>query len=292
LVEKVKNPDFILVGAPKCGTTALFEFLGQHPEVRLANIKEPHFFSFLGDKKPHWATKSLEEYAELFDAADPRLQGEASTWYLYSPTAAISIKRTVPRVKILAILRNPMERALSSYLFRLQNGWESCMNFEAAVRAEPERIKKGAEWDFHYVAAGLYGQQLARYYEVFPEDQIKVLLHEDFRIEPEVCLRDVCVFLGINPDFKFTTTVDVNTTKPPRFPSINRFLVKNRHSIGKIRQLLPGIMYRQLLRIKDLNRRSRPQTSDSLARELGDYYREDIKLLETLLGRALSTWLD
>jgi hypothetical protein len=288
----MKHPDFILVGAPKCGTTALFEFLGQHPKVRLCNIKEPHFFSYIGDGKPHWATKSVEDYRQLFDARDLRLQGEASTWYLYSPTAAATIKQLLPGVKILAMLRNPIERALSSYLFRLQNGWETCNSFEAAVRAETERIEKGAEWDFHYLAVGLYHQQLARYYDLFPADQLMVLFHEDFKKSPNQCLAEVCRFLGINADFNFATSLAINVTKPPRFPALNRFLVRNRSPISTIRQILPKSVYRQLTKIKGLNKGTRPTTSAALKNELREFYQEDIKSLQVLLKRDLSSWLD
>lgn len=286
----MRYPDFILIGAPKCGTTALFEFLGQHPEVRLSPAKEPHYFSYLGDGLPLWATKTEEDYGKLFDPYDSRVQGEASTWYLYSPTAAATIRERVPEAKIIAMLRNPVERAFSSYLFRLQNGWETYANFKAAVRAEPQRISEGAEWDFHYVAAGLYHRQLARYYDLFPSDQIKVLLHEDFRQSPEECLRSVCGFLGIDAGFAFDTKLAINVTKPPRFPLLNRFLARNPGFIERMRGIVPSCIYGPVSQLKHLNQKSRPSMDVGLRRELAEYYRDDIKRLELLLQKDLSIW--
>jgi len=288
----MKHPDFSIIGAPKCGTTALFQFLGQHPQVRLSTVKEPHFFSYVGDQQPHWGTKTVEEYTGLFAADDPRLQGEASAWYLYSPTAAATIERLRPNVRLIAMLRNPVQRAYSSYLFRLQNGWETCGSFESALRIEKERIAEGAEWDFHHAAAGLYYEQLQRYSKLFPAKQLKILLYEDFRKQPEECLREVCNFLGIDANFHFNTAQAINVTKPPLFPAFNRFLVRNRAKIARIRQALPPSVYRQLTRIKHLNDGSRKPISDSLKRELIEFYRKDIMLLETMLQKDLSNWLE
>jgi hypothetical protein len=291
-MSAIKHPDFIVIGAPKCGTTAFFEFLGQHPQVRLSTVKEPHFFSYVGDRQPHWATKSVDEYAGLFSADDTRLQGEASTWYLYSPTAAATIKGLRPNVKLIAMLRNPVERAYSSYLFRLQNGWETCDSFKSALRLEKKRIAEGAEWDFHYAAAGLYYEQLQRYAKLFPAKQLKVILYDDFRKQPAECLRETCDFLGIDANFHFSTAQAINVTKPPLFPSINRFLVRHRAKIAGIRQAIPSSVYRQLTRIKRLNDGSRQPVGASLKRELIEYYRKDIDLLGALLQRDLRHWLE
>jgi hypothetical protein len=105
-------PDFLIVGAPKCGTTSSFHY--QHHKIYTCLEKEPHFY-YIGEERPHWGTGSVEEYTALFEEAGPeKLCVEASTWYLYSSTPAQQMRRHAPNTKCIAVLRQPVERAYSS----------------------------------------------------------------------------------------------------------------------------------------------------------------------------------
>lgn len=116
-------PTFLIVGAPKAGTTSLYHYLRSHPDVFMSEAKEPHYFSYAGEGQPAWGMRSLDAYEALFDSVHgERATGEASTWYLYSETAAEEIYRALPNTQIIILLRNPIGRAYSSWSYRVQMG--------------------------------------------------------------------------------------------------------------------------------------------------------------------------
>ena len=200
--QEMRLPDFIIGGAPRAGTTWLYELLDRHPDVYMARPLKPEPKFFLVD---HIYAKGLAFYAETWFAAAgaARLAGEKSTDYLESAAAAERIARDLPRVKLIFILREPADRAFSNYLWTKMNGIET-EEFATALRLEDEREKNLPErWrfarPFSYFSRGLYADLLAPYFERFERRQILVVRYEDIAARPQALAERIHRFLGVGP---------------------------------------------------------------------------------------------
>lgn len=286
----VTLPTFFLVGAPKAGTTSLFAYLQQHPEVFMSAVKEPHYFSYAGERKPHWGVRTRAEYEALFAGADgARAVGEGSTWYLYSETAAEQIRRAVPEARILALLRNPVDRAYSSWAYRRQMGWEPLDRFEDAVAAEADRVAEGEPWDVHYVAAGRYARQVERYVEAFGRERVRVLLFEDLKADPAAVLADVFGFIGVDPSFEPGSLEAKNQTRLPRSVLLSKLLEGKGGLKARARGLVPAWARRPLGNaLRGLNTAERRPLDPAFRAQLAATYRPDVEQLGRLLDRDLA----
>jgi hypothetical protein len=203
-------PDFFIVGHPKCGTTALYEMLRRHPQVFMPAFKEPWFFA--SDMRPRFqpprfgvAPRTLEEYTRLFAAVPPgRLAGEASSSYLRSSEAAAAIARMRPDARIVAIFREPASFLRSLHHQLLLDHVESEKDLAAALALEPARREgRSIPTRSHmpqmllYSEHVRYAEQLRRYREHFPDEQVLALIYDDFRADNEGTLRTVLGFLGV-----------------------------------------------------------------------------------------------
>ncbi|MEL7038536.1 MAG: sulfotransferase [Cyanobacteria bacterium J06592_8] len=285
-------PNFLMLGTPKAGTTAIYNYLKQHPQIYMPPFKEPHFFSFEGEQKPHWGIQTLEDYQALFqEATSEQIIGEASTWYLYSQTAAERIRHHIPEAKLIAILRNPIERAYSSWAFRVQCGWESITDFQKALQAEPQRIRENPEWDFHYLKAGFYYDQIKRYLDIFPSEQIKIIIYEDFKSDPVNILEDIYKFIGVDENLIPDLSQKHNVTYLPKNNLIN--LIMSRKSIAKdiFKSILPS-QFTQVIanQLRKGNQAQVPPLSSEIKQHYIASYQEDISKLEQLIDRDLSVW--
>src|SRR5215203_3559900 len=168
-------PNFLIIGAMKSGTTALYYYLEQHPEIYMSPVKEPNFFSSQGQQNAVDAVTNIGAYQHLFKgASDEKAIGEASHSYLYEPGAATAIRRYIPEAKLIAILRNPIERAYSHFLHMVRSGTEPLDDFTQALQ-EKEAVGVHKERTFQdYIGRGLYYEQLRRYFGTFPREQVKV----------------------------------------------------------------------------------------------------------------------
>lgn len=281
-------PEFLVIGAPRCGTTALWEMLRQHPQVYMP-MKEPQFYS--SDPEAAGAhvhrppprhgyprVTTPESYRALFAPASPgQVTGEASPSYLRSPQAAQRIGAELPGVKLIVILRHPAERAYSSYWFYTMQGAERAASFEQAL-AEERRQPRRAPHLRHF-ALGLYHAQLRHYRRYFPAEQIRVHLHEDWRGRPAGVLSDLFAFLAVDDRFQPDPCTSAASYAPRR-----RWV----HRVALRANRLPGAvdLDRRLNQIKPPP--MRPETWRGLQAE----YRRDIERLQALLGRDLSSWLD
>ena len=198
----MRLPDFIIGGAPRSGTTWLYELLDRHPDVYMARPLKPEPKFFLVD---HVYDKGLNFYANTWFAAagDARLAGEKSTDYLESATAAERIARDLPRVKLVFILREPADRAYSNYVWSRMNGLET-EDFATALRLEAQREKELPERlrfarPFSYFSRGLYADLLAPYLQRFSREQMLVLRFEDILIHPGQLAERLHRFLGVSP---------------------------------------------------------------------------------------------
>ena len=204
-------PTFIIVGAAKAGTTALYWYLTEHPAVFMSPVKETNFFAYgrdasgkllYGDPEVHhFPIQTTAEYERLFDqSADAQAVGEASPIYLECPQAAGRIRAALPDVRLVASLRHPVERAYSDYLMYLRHRGE---------RFDPARdLSPTAPWatpDSRWMQVSRYHGQLERYYSTFPPSQVKVVLFDDLRRNALGLVQDVYRFVGVDaafaPDF-------------------------------------------------------------------------------------------
>jgi Sulfotransferase family len=196
-----RPPNFFLVGAAKSGTTSLYASLAAHPEIFLSPLKEPHYFSrFEVDRRTarlHRIVRDEESYRELFSGATTEpVVGEGSTSYLWDPQAPGRIAQAAPGARIVAILRDPVDRAYSHYLNDVREGFESRTFLEAVTQ---ELARPGEQrWPSLYVGFGRYGEQLPRYLDRF--DAVHVLFFEQFVADAQGELRRVLEFLEVDPD--------------------------------------------------------------------------------------------
>ena len=285
-------PHFFIVGVPKAGTTALYNYLSQHPQIYLPPCKEPHYFSYSGESLPCWGIKTTSAYEKLFQTAVAhQIIGEASTWYLYSTTAANQIYQKLPRSKIIVLLRQPVERAYSSWAFRVQCGWEPIQDFEKAIEVETARIQSRCEWDFHYLSAGFYYPQLKRYFDHFPREQIRVYLQEDFKQDPIAVIRDVLDFLSVDGSYITDFSMNYNVTQLPKSRLVNQFLTKQNLTKSFLKAFIPNSLRCQLsAQLRTFNQTKVPPLSVELRRKLTTQYQEDIHKTEALTGCDLSSW--
>jgi hypothetical protein len=294
------DPDFFLLGAPKCGTTALSEYLRGHPAIFLSSPKEPfHFDQDL--RNP--VKMDRERYLSLFAGADPsrhKAAGEASTSYLFSREAVPGILRFNPRARFIVMLRNPLEMLPSLHSQRVFNGMEDLLNFQEAWRAQEDR-RQGRRLPLScpepkrlfYADWGRLGEQLERLYGQVPRERVLVLFTEDFARDPRGTYEAVLAFLGVPTDGR-THFPRVNENKEVVHPFLQPPLKLLISLAMRLKRLL-GVEKRFGLLRGALSANSRPASRaplpEALRRELADLYRQDVAKLSGLTGRDLSGWL-
>ena len=298
-------PNFFLLGAAKSGTTALYFWLETRPEVHLSSPKEPYFFEDEYDRGLdfYWQTYFARGYA-----GQP-LVGDCRAAHLYLPYVPSRIHATVPDARLVAILRNPVERAFSHWWMQRCNGREK-LGFDAALRANRQAIEAGDSFEGeraeelwrarlmtsrdhrgirpvtarNLIEPGHYAQQLERYLEYFPRERLCVLLHDDLRAEPVPTLQRLAAFLGLDP---------AQVESPPR--SVNEALTNVSlplYRISRRLQLERVVPRRVLAALRTWISRfgSRPQMSDEARAWLRQHYAPHNRRLEALLDRDLGAW--
>jgi hypothetical protein len=292
-------PNFLVIGAARAGTSSLWDFLRGHPQVFMSGMKETNFFALEGitprfqgpgdEPLNHGAITDLMSYERLFEGVThQRAVGEASTMYLYHPCAASRIKAYIPRAKIIVILRNPVDRAFSSYLQMIREGREPVRDFSAALRLEPERILAVWEHLWHYKTMGFYYSQLSRYYDLFESSNIRVYLFEDLVADKPATLTDLLRFLGVDEKVKIELK-KLNSTshvRVSRVRFIDKLLREDNVVTNTARRVLPASWVSRARNLFTY----RLELAESVRRELVEVFREDIDKLETLINRDLSSW--
>jgi hypothetical protein len=299
--SKMTLPNFLIVGAAKSGTTALYQYLKQHPQVYMSSRKESNFFAFEGQEVDfcgpgdEWISEStittLEAYEKQFEAAtSQKAIGEASPWYLYSARAAQKIHRYIPSAKLIAILRNPANRAFSSYLHVVRDSRER-LPFEEGLLAEEARVAQGWEYIWHYRRAGFYSSQVKLYLDLFPREQMRFYLYDDFSSDPTSVLRDIYEFLDVDTDFVADMSIKPNTTGVPSNQLLGRLLLQPNLLRSAVKVLLPAqLSYNVAQRI---NQRllKKPSLDQQTYGQLLSGFEDDVYALQDLIGCDLSPWL-
>lgn len=287
-------PDFFIVGAARSGSTSLYRYLAQHPQLHLPTWhKEPCYFcDFFG-------ISDLQEYLSLFAEAKPgQLRGEASTAYLTCPASAGLIAEANPEARIIMLLRNPAERAYSLYTYMVANGFEPLAPFERALAAEPARAARdpyrepipGYHYNYLYFESGLYGAQVQRYLERFPADRVLILLFEDLERDPRGTTARVFRFLGVDDSFQPEIAVH-NPGARPRSARV-QYLLRSR--VGEVLRRLRVPRANRIVRIlRELNTTDRrpPPPDPETYNRLVERYAEDIRATAARIGRNLDAWL-
>ena len=304
IIRQPNLPNFLIAGAAKCGTTSLYHYLGQHPDVFLSNPKEPNFFSGLAvysgsgpgdDRVAESSIATFEEYRRLFaDVRNHKAIGEGSVSTLFHHKRAIlAIHRHLGDPRIIIILRDPVDSIYSTYNFMRRLGRET-LPFTEALNREEARKQMGFMWVWQYREARYYARQIRAFQENF--SRVKVLLFEDLKTTPASVLHSVCDFLEIDPDCDIDTRYVLNVSGTPKIAWFNTLFVKPKrlHKIGrKIGSTLLGINRWVGLReyLMRANLQKPAPMPPEIKRQLKAEYREDILKLQIAIRRDLHDWL-
>lgn len=298
-----KLPNFLIVGAAKCGTSSLHKYLDQHPEIFMSKVKEPRFISSQvtpfplngpGDHKVEaWYVKNFEDYARLFEGADGfPVVGESSadTLYFHKGTIPV-IKKYLGDPKIIIMLRNPVKRAFSAYQHMVRDLRED-LSFEDGLKEEPNRIANNWELIYHYRTASLYYESVKAFLENF--SSVKVILTEEQEKRPQQVLREIFRFLNVAPDVDVNTEIRYNMSGKPKSQWLHQFFFE-----GNMARKLAQPIVRKLFSHETRMRIAQKIQEKNLTRltinpdtkhDLQNYFETDIQKLEKLLSRDLSLW--
>jgi len=293
----------MIIGAAKSGTSSLADYLGQHPDVFVSRIKEPNYFALAGMRLPtagpgpdrvrykllyQYSVTDWAQYQAMFAAArDERAIGEGSVRYLYYKDAPARIRQALPDVRLVAILRDPVQRLFSHYCMNRQFQLEP-LGLEAALEHEQERIAADWGWDWHYASVGMYSEQLARYYALFPREQIKVFLYDEFVQDPHRVYREICEHIGVNPDFRPSMESRRMVPYHARWLALDRWLTWPSLTRRALEKTLPRRLTEQAFgTLKRLNAAPVPRLDPELRRRLAGRFKADGRALSELLGRPI-----
>jgi len=294
-------PTFLVIGVAKAGTTALYRHLKAHPEVYMAPVKEPNFFSFDGTwplpdwKRPAWVT-TWEDYRALFEGVgDEKAIGEASPRYFHSPIAPAHIRKKLPEVRLVALLRHPVDRAFSHFMHMINSGVFDHRPFVPFFR---EKAQTRATWDqepfgCYGLRHSLYYESLQRYFDTFPREHIRIYLFEEYSADPRPVLRDLYRFLGVDAGFVPDLKARYNPTHGvPKNQALHKTVMRPNPVKRLARKLVPAPLRRKVaVTILKTIRTQKPVLSDEIRSELVAAYREDILKVQDLIGRDLDVWL-
>jgi Sulfotransferase domain len=297
-------PNFFIVGAPKCGTTALYAYLREHPNIFMPEVKEPHFFA--QDLGTYPRIKTLEEYTALFAGRTDRHQrvGEASVYYLRSRVAIANIREFNPEARIIAMFRNPVEMIPAMHSQLLYVAEENEPDFEQAWRKQ-ERRRQGLDLPprsrgaflLQYEDVGRFGTQTERLLSIFPRDQVHLILYDDFAASPQRVYDELIGFLGIPHDGR-RQFPRINDNKRSRLAWLGSFATKPPPALrAAMRRLKEAVGAEGVTAVKrkivDLNtvKEVRQPLSPAFREELVGTFRDEVAHLSRLMGRDLSHWV-
>jgi hypothetical protein len=298
------KPNFFIVGAPKCGTTALYEYLRPHPNIFMSEVKEPHYFA--KDLGTYPFVKTMDDYTRLFaESTEEHLRvGEASVYYLRSSVAIPNIHAFNPDARIIAMFRNPIEMVHSLHSQLLYWSEEIESDFETAWRLQERRARgldlppaSGGSFLLQYSEVGQFGTQVERLLSTFPREQVKLILYDDFAASPRRVYDDVIAFLGIPHDGR-TEFPRINDNKRARVAWLRNFIRKPPPALRRAYRTLkatvgaPGMdaIKAEIVERNTVKERRHP-LSPSFRAELVEAFRGEVTLLSRLMGRDLSHWV-
>jgi hypothetical protein len=311
-------PNFFIVGAPKAGTTSLYYYLDQHPDIFMSPVKEPHYFAEeiridnISQRWQDWARQedaSLQlylrgpmqekqfggivanwtDYLKLFENVNgEKAIGEASVCYLWSKTAADNIASAVPGAKIIMMLRDPVDRAFSQYKQTVARGLIGT-SFREQLRKSMHNKSDQFELMNPFLEFGRYSEQVKRYTTRFPRENLRIYLYEDYKQHPTSILSDIFSFLGV--DCQFSPDMSERHHEPtlPRFKWLT-FTLKKYGVWSAFKNIVPRDLVPTVKKWASRDKQTTLDQADRLS--LQNYYREDVLRLSDLIERDLSGWLE
>ncbi|RAY16160.1 sulfotransferase [Actinomadura craniellae] len=298
-------PGFLVIGAPKAGTTALHAALGRHPGLHMSAVKEPKFFLTDGPPPTRGGPGDAQTYQEhiwrradyeaLFDEAPAgALCGESTPFYLHDRDAHVRIRRLVPGARLVALLRDPVDRAHSNWAHLWAAGLEPLGDVVAACAAEERRVADGWAAFWRYVDLGRYGEQLQHLYKLFPREQVLVLRYRELRDRPAATLDRICAFLEVPPGV-IDSVPWANVTRHVDDSAATRALRSALRTGAAVGMHVPPAVRRTVRRpflavLQHGRPPRRPLTAEQRERLL-PYFAEDIRLLQEVTGADYSDWL-
>jgi hypothetical protein len=305
-LRPTRLPDFLIIGAPKAGTSALHAALARHPELHLSAVKEPKYF-LCGDAPPpayrgpgdahscrEWIWQR-ERYEALFSGCgDDVLCGESSPFYLYDEDAQRRIAAQVPNARLIVVLRDPIDRAYSNWMHLWSDGLEPLGDFAAACAAERARIADGWAPFWHYRTMGRYAGQLTGLFDRFDRDRVLLMRYRDIVDAPQATLDRVCRFLGVREGMIDALPADNSRPFVQQGPRA-RILGPTLRAGARIGALFPPHMWRTASRpLIDLlqgdRHEQRPTLSHRERAKLLEPLLDDIGALERLTGLCFDDW--
>ena len=286
---QVRRPDCFIVGAPRCGTTALYTYLREHPDIFMPEIKEPNFFAdFLGERR---RIRTWADYAACFaEVSNEKRVGEASVAYLASCKAAAVLKKFNPDASIIIMLRNPIEVMHSMYHLRRFSNLEDLPSFEAALRADANGRRVV---ELPYRERVRFAEQVERYLSDFGPEKVHVIIYDDFKGDTFNVYQGVLRFLGVRIDSRrdFPITNNSRRARSRSLWTVLRrppmFLRRMVHPVTsrKVRESV-GSFLLHLNTVYDV----RPPIDSGVRKMLQDDLADEVRRLSALLGRDLSSW--
>jgi hypothetical protein len=278
-------PNFIIFGALKGGTTSLYQYLKQHPQVYMSPLKEARFFAYDESdpelrNKPEklFPIKTLDEYERLFAGVrDEKAVGEASPGYLESPIAAARIKECIPDAKLVVSLRNPIDRIYSLYQMAYRSGSET--------RSPSEALADTGYWLERF---GYY-LPLKRYFDLFDNEQIKVILFEDLKRNTIPVIQELYRFLAVDDKYIPDISVVHNPGGIPKNSALYK-LTKNR-VLRQLGSVLPKGAKSWVSSMKNKSLQKAPPLDPEIRTELAIRFRDNTLRLQDLIQQDLSAWL-
>jgi hypothetical protein len=298
-------PDFLVIGVPKAGTTALHAALAQHPDLYLSAVKEPKFFLTDGPPPTHGGPGDVQTYQEhvwrrkdyeaLFAAAPAGAQaGEATPFYLHDLAAHQRIQRLIPQAKLIVFIRNPVDRAHSNWAHLWGAGLEPEHDFVRACEAEDARRAAGWAAFWHYLALGRYGEQLQALFTRFDREQVLVMRYRELRDSPAATLDRVCGFLGVRTGL-LDTVPSENVRPYVADTGANAVLRALLRTGGTVGQHFPVIARKAvrgpLLTLLHRQTGVRPRLTTAQRAAVLPHFVQDIGLLGRLTGESYEDWL-
>ncbi len=304
VLSSSKRPDFFIVGAPKCGTTALAHYLARHPDIYMPQ-KEMHFFGLDLKFGTQFYRRDLQAYmAEFADWKGEARVGEASVWYLFSTQAAAEIKAFSPEANIIILLRDPVSMLYSLYYQFLFDGNENLGSFEEALEAERDRGMGRRIGRLTYLPQALayrstarFTDQVRRYFDIFGRERVHVIIYDDLAADTAGTYRETLNFLGVSSSLQ-PSGADASGTSSVRSPALRSILNDPlvRGTAIAMRRWLPGSLFTVVQKIGtqivSLNQTvaKRPPMAPALRLSLQQEFAPEVERLSALLGRDLTHW--
>jgi hypothetical protein len=285
------KPNFFIVGTPKAGTTSLYHYLEQHPQIFMSPVKETNYFSYdeikaqnLFYNEEHICNE--DQYKALFrEATIEKAIGEASVSYLFYPTVPQKIYRYNPEAKIIIVLRNPVDRGFSHYLMDKRLGFVN-IGYEDIIRNQ--HLKDYKLYFQQYVLLGLYYEQVKRYIDIFGTSNVKILLYEDIVKQMENVVKEIYAFLNVDVDFNPDIATKHNVYSKPK-----NALIQNLYKHKRVRSFAKfffGTTLRTNIRNHFFTRENKPVINENLKSALLKIYSDDILRTGELIGKSLESW--